>query len=277
MTADPPAPDGEARPDGDVPPESEAAAPPESEAAAPSESEAAAPSESEAAAPSEPEAAAPSESGGNGEGAVNAVGEMPVETAVVVAQAKAPVSSNGGPRPSGGMRGMIDGLESPHPLGHTLPGVLQDDEFAQRFVSGLDNVLAPVFSTLDNFDAYLDPQLTPGDFLPWLAGWHGAEIDAGWPEARSRDLMSRLPAVQAGRGTIAALREILQLHTGAEPEIIDSGGAAWSGVPGGELPGSDASELTVRVKGQGVDRARIEALVREATPAHIVVHVEVVD
>ena len=180
---------------------------------------------------------------------------------------------DGGP----GMRGLIKGLESPHQLGHMLPGVLQDDEFAQRFVSGLDTVLAPVFSTLDNIDAYLDPQLTPADFLPWLAGWHGVEVDAGWPEDRSRELMSRLPELQARRGTITTLREVLRLHLGSEPEIIDSGGAAWSAVPGGDLPGSDAHEVTVRVKAKGHDRARIEALVADHTPAHVVVHVEVVE
>jgi phage tail-like protein len=175
------------------------------------------------------------------------------------------------------MRGHIAGLESPHPLGFMLPGVLQDDDFAQRFVAGLDSVLAPVFSTLDNIDAYLDPQLTPADFLPWLAGWHGAEMDAGWPEERSRNLMSRLPELQSRRGTVEALREVLRLHLGTEPEVVESGGSSWSAVPGGELPGTDAAEVTVKVKGTDADRSRITALVKDHTPAHVVVHVEVVE
>lgn len=172
-------------------------------------------------------------------------------------------------------RGMIPDLESPHPLGLLLPGVLQDDEFAQRFVSGLDAVLAPVFSTLDNIDTYFDPQLTPSDFLPWLASWLGVEVDATWPEQRTRDLLAKVADLQAKRGTVAGLRETIALHTGSEPSVTDSGGATWSAVPGGELPGFAEAVVTVRAKPDGLDRARIEELVAEGTPAHVVRHVVV--
>lgn len=178
------------------------------------------------------------------------------------------------PEPPRG-RGMIPDLESPNPLGTMLPGVLQDDEFAQRFVSGLDAVIAPAYSTLDNMDSYFDPQLTPADFLPWLAGWLGVEIDPTWPEQRTRDLLARVADLQAKRGTVAGLRETIALHTGSEPSVTDSGGATWSAVPGGELPGFAEAVVTVRAKQDGLDRARIEQLVEEGTPAHVVRHVVV--
>ncbi len=61
------------------------------------------------------------------------------------------------------MRGLVLKLETPHPLGSSLPGIYQQDTFAQRLTSAFDDALAPIFSTLDNFDAYLDPLLAPED------------------------------------------------------------------------------------------------------------------
>ena len=72
-------------------------------------------------------------------------------------------------------------LVSPHPLGAYLPALYQEDEFAQRWTSGLDVVLAPIFHSMDNIEAYLDPRLAPADFLDWLASWMGLVADETWP------------------------------------------------------------------------------------------------
>ena len=66
------------------------------------------------------------------------------------------------------MRGMIEGLETPHPIGFELPGLFHDDDFTQRFTAALDEVIAPIFLTLDALEAYVDPWLAPEDFLGWL-------------------------------------------------------------------------------------------------------------
>ena len=71
------------------------------------------------------------------------------------------------------MRALLPELPSPRPLALMLPALLQGDDFCVRFTEGLDPVLAPVFSTIDNLDAYTDPATTPSDFLTWLAGWFG--------------------------------------------------------------------------------------------------------
>ncbi|MBV9026716.1 MAG: phage tail protein, partial [Streptomycetaceae bacterium] len=47
------------------------------------------------------------------------------------------------------MRGSVDGLGSSAPLGMMLPAVFADDDLAQRFVAGLDDVLAPILAVLD--------------------------------------------------------------------------------------------------------------------------------
>ena len=85
------------------------------------------------------------------------------------------------------MRGSVDGLGSSAPLGMMLPAVFSDDELAQRFVAGLDEVLAPIHNVLDCLDAYFTPSLAPADFTRWLGDWVGAETDgSGPPRLRRR-------------------------------------------------------------------------------------------
>ena len=177
------------------------------------------------------------------------------------------------------MRGLVPGLLSPHPLGPTLPAIYHDDDFAQRFLSALDDVLAPIFSTLDNFATYLDPDLTPDDFLDWLATWVGIGLDDTWDEARRREVVARAVELYRMRGTAAGLAAQVGIQTGGDVEIIENGGTAWSVDAGGELPGSPEPLVVVRVAvddPKSVDAGRVEALVAAAKPAHVPHRVEVV-
>ena len=52
------------------------------------------------------------------------------------------------------MRGLVADLPSPHPMGRRLPAVYQEeDPFTMRLTEALDEVLAPIISTLDNLPA----------------------------------------------------------------------------------------------------------------------------
>ncbi|MGH3695405.1 MAG: phage tail protein [Pseudonocardiaceae bacterium] len=169
-------------------------------------------------------------------------------------------------------RGTVDGLASAHPLGELLPGVYLEDSLAQRFTEGLDTVLAPVFVTLDCLDAYLDPWLTPGDFLPWLASWVGIELDETWPESRQRAIVAAAARLHCDQGTHRGLVEYLQLLTGGEVELIESGGTRWSAEPGTSPPGETTPLLQVIVRvsdPNSVNRARLDHAVRDASPAHL--------
>ncbi len=177
------------------------------------------------------------------------------------------------------MRGSVAGLLTPHPLGPALPALYQDDDFAQRFLAGLDDVLAPIFSTLDNFDAYLDPNLTPDDFLSWLAGWVGIALDESWDEPRRRAIVLRAVDLYRLRGTAAGLAGQVEIQTGGTVEIAENGGTSWSVDPGGELPGSPEPLVVVRVSvadPKAVDTARLDAMVAAAKPAHVMHRIEIV-
>lgn len=170
------------------------------------------------------------------------------------------------------MRGMIAGLASPHPLGASLPALYQEDAFAQRLTGALDEVLAPIFSSLDTLHAYLDPALAPDDFLDWLAGWVGVTLDETWPIERRRRLVADATQLYRSRGTVAGLAAQVAIYTGGDVAVEDNGAAAWSATAGGKVPGSAAASLSVRVTvddPNAISLARLEAVVATAKPAHV--------
>jgi len=177
------------------------------------------------------------------------------------------------------MRGYVRGLGSAHPIGPSLPSLYQDDEFAQRFVSAFDDVLAPIQSSLDNLSAYLDPNLAPDDFVDWLAEWVGAVIDGTWDVERRRASVARAAELYRSRGTARGLAAQVELVTGGEVEIIENGAAQWAFDPATALPGAAQADLLVRVSvpdPKTVDVGRLDRLVATAKPAHVPHRVEVV-
>lgn len=187
------------------------------------------------------------------------------------------VNSNGAP--NGHRRAAVKSLVTPHPLGGYLPALYQEDQFAQAWLSGLDEVLAPIFSSLDNFDAYLDPKLAPADFLDWLATWMGLIADETWPVERRRVFVSSASDLYRMRGTAKGLAAHVQIFSGGEVEIVEHGASAWSATNGAPLPGSSGFDMVVRVQvaePSAVDAAKLDALVAAAKPAHLTHKVEVV-
>jgi len=157
-----------------------------------------------------------------------------------------------------------------------LPALYQDDDFAQRFTAGLDDVAAPVLGVLDNLTAYFDPVLAPTDFLPWLSSWVGVALDENWPLARRRALVARAGELYRSRGTARGLADQIELYTGAAPEVEESGGTVWSPTPGGSPPGHAVPEVVVRVRGNNsIDPKRLEAIVLDAKPAWVAHRIEV--
>lgn len=180
------------------------------------------------------------------------------------------------------MRGLVPGLDNPSPMRWQLPSAFQDNRFALGFVGAMDEALAPILSTVDNIDAYLDPDLTPPDFLPWLASCVGVVIDENWSEEQQRRLVSKAVELYRFRGTRRGIVQLISLYVGVEEgaiDVTDSGGAVWSVTPGGSPPGEARAQVQVRVRvadPADLDRERIERLVAGAIPAHLSMQVEVV-
>ena len=173
------------------------------------------------------------------------------------------------------MRALVEGLETPHPIGLQLPGLFQDDDFTRRFTEALDEVLAPIFVTLDAIEAYVDPWLAPEDFLLWLSEWVGIPIPHDLPEERRRALVARACELYGWAGTAKGIAELVEAYSGVRPEVTDSGGVAWSPTPDGEMPGTADARVTVRLPpGTAVDTERVQRLLEGVLPAHVRATVE---
>jgi phage tail-like protein len=173
----------------------------------------------------------------------------------------------------------VPGLLSPHPLGERLPAMYLEDSFVQRLAGALDEVVAPVFSSLDNLPAYLDPDIAPEDFLQWLGTWVGMTLDESWPLERRRAVLAAATGLYRVRGTARGLAAHLRLLTGAEVDIVETGGTAWSTSADPEPPGSPNFAMVVRLIARDLGEAdlpRLDALVAAAKPAHVLHRVEIV-
>lgn len=169
------------------------------------------------------------------------------------------------------MRGTIDGLGSPTPIASLLPSLLAGDDFARRWCDGLDEIVAPILSTLDCFPAYLDPHLSPTDMLPYLLSWVGVDAGPDWSEARQRDAVRGAQIANQWLGTIHGLRALIHLRLGINADVADNGGSRGSQTPEPALPGSPQPALVVRVRSAitPTQLGELEALVTQAKPVNV--------
>ncbi len=178
------------------------------------------------------------------------------------------------------MRGLVADLPNPHPLGRRLPAVYQEeDPFTMRLTEALDDVLAPILCTLDNLPAYFDPRLTPDDFLGWLAGWVAFDLDETWDASRRRAAVVQAVDLLRRRGTASGLVDEIRLVTGAEVEVVENGGTAWSLDAMSPIVGTPEPTLLVRITAAdpaSIDADHVDRVVVAAKPAHVPHRIEIV-
>ncbi|MGB7983471.1 MAG: phage tail protein [Candidatus Nanopelagicales bacterium] len=170
------------------------------------------------------------------------------------------------------MRGTIDGSVSPLPLADTLPAMLREDPFAQQLCAGLDEVLAPVLTSIDAFSAYLDLATAPADLLPWLGHWLGMELDPDEDLDLQRQLLASAGKLHAIRGTRRGIELALEAALGVDVEVAESGASTWSAQPDAALPGEPNPTIVVTLdstEDDPIDAERLDALVGQIKPAHV--------
>lgn len=177
------------------------------------------------------------------------------------------------------MRFGVEGLCSPRPFMDTMPLVYRGDPLAEQLCASFDDVLAPIFVTLDCLPAYLDPKTAPADMLDWLAGWIGLTVSAHEDPTRKRELITAGAALLPWRGTVRSVHEAVVAAFNRETEVIESGSATWSTTPNSKPAGRPVPSLIVRVtvdSADDIDQRSLDALVDSVKPAHIPHRVEVV-
>ena len=166
------------------------------------------------------------------------------------------------------------------PIGSLLPAVFQEyDENALRFTAALDQVLAPVWLSIDCFDAYLSPVTSPDDVAAWLAGWVGVVVDDNWQPDQLRRLITGAFELYRWRGTVKGIADLVEAYTGLRPEVEDSGGVAVSATARDATASRDDPTVVVRVSRTSLrdpnrDLERLTSLVRVSAPVHVAARVE---
>jgi phage tail-like protein len=102
-----------------------------------------------------------------------------------------------------------------------LPEIYHENDFLNRLLMLFESFWTPVAGQIEQSDAYYDVQLTPAEFLPWMASWIGITWDESLPEERKRDLLHSAVGLYQSRGTRQALLEYLTLYTHGEVEIVE--------------------------------------------------------
>ena len=173
-----------------------------------------------------------------------------------------------------GKRAAMAGVTSPFPLREQVPAMLMDDPFACGLLDGLDEVIAPVISVLDCFDAYLDPHTAPEDVVRYLGSWLLATLDDPWDERAVRRDVADAYRRACTAGTTAGLYQRLVPHMGRSMSIRDTGTTTASDSPTDPADWADAPPPVVRIvvmphADRPVDMAQIERILRDALPAHV--------
>ena len=102
-----------------------------------------------------------------------------------------------------------------------LPEIFRVNDFPGRFLMLFESFLEPVSAQINSIDSYFDPDLTPSEFLPWLASWIGISWDVPISDERKRVLLRKALQLYQSRGTKDALKEFLEIYTGGKAEITE--------------------------------------------------------
>lgn len=145
-----------------------------------------------------------------------------------------------------------------------LPGIYHESDFMARFLLIFEHILSPIDRTITNIPDYLDPGITPPDYVPWLASWVGITLDGRWPVERQRDVVLAAPELYRWRGTKRGLEKFIQLYTGSPPEIDQPTLREIA------ADRSRAYRFSVRVRvqrSQGLSRQLVESIIELEKPA----------
>lgn len=106
-----------------------------------------------------------------------------------------------------------------------LPAIYRDQPGPaaqlRRFLAPFETVYRDIDEAIDGLPARIDPATAGADQLGWLLGWLGFPPTDGLPSNVQRRLLQAAGGLLCGRGTLAALREMLDIVTEGHAEAED--------------------------------------------------------
>src|SRR5690242_7450681 len=117
-----------------------------------------------------------------------------------------------------------------------LPAIFRQGPFIAPFLTAFERILtgpppgtAPppgptppegIEEKLDRIHTFFDPAETPGEFVPWLAGWVALALRDDWDLDMQRAFVAKMVPLYKKRGTRAGLRELLDIQV-AKVTVVD--------------------------------------------------------
>ena len=157
-----------------------------------------------------------------------------------------------------------------------VPVVYRENDFAMRFLHGLEEMLDPIVAFLDALPAHIDVSLAPPEFVTLVGEWLGVDPEGRWDgllgrdEVRRRALVGRAAVIARRRGTGASLQLVLDLlFPDLGLRVRDFGRSTFSAEPR-DPPAADASfEVISTVEPARGRRAAIDRVVDQLRPVHV--------
>ncbi|WP_411139850.1 hypothetical protein [Streptomyces sp. x-80] len=186
------------------------------------------------------------------------------------------------PGPAKAVPPLVPGSRS---LRAILPESYRQGDFADRFIAGFDDVLAPLITALDCLDAYFSPRTAPDDFVTWMLDWTHTSLPACVGSTGRRNALLLGHRLHGLRGTRSGLDLLVRYVLGGRLELTESGATHCSAGPEDpSVPAPGGSWARVRVLlPHGMSTGRpgvvedVADLVREWLPAHVAAQVTVED
>jgi len=151
-------------------------------------------------------------------------------------------------------------------LTHQLPVGMAEDDFLFRFVSIFQRVADTVMHQADTLPHTFDPTVAPLPVVRLMASWLGVTFaDSSLDERVQRSIVTEYSELIRWRGTKRGMRQLLELLSGGDVEITDSGGT-W---PEGESPHS-APHVRIDLSNAGwLSTPDLIRIVRDELPATV--------
>jgi len=102
-----------------------------------------------------------------------------------------------------------------------LPSIYDEDDLMGRLLMLFESFLKPIEKQINTQHYYFDPQMTPPEFLKWLAAWMGMVLDEDISEQQQRKLLSEASRLYKLRGTRQGLKAYLEIITNGKVEISE--------------------------------------------------------
>jgi len=125
----------------------------------------------------------------------------------------------------------------------TLSSEPQAGSFLQRYLAPLAGAIAGLDRKALLRHVLLDPDATPEEVLPWLAGFLGLVLDERWSMHARRQAVREAVWLFRFRGTVRGLLHFIRIVTGVNPIIIEKFRLRGGGVVGEPVAHSSRAVL----------------------------------